>query len=99
MVLLREEVPAAITNNTNLLKKRRIVLPLAGNVVSMNFRYLKDGKWKNEWKEINPPLPEALEITLGLEETNGEVAFYRTALPISPRVKNQRATASSTPPT
>ena len=98
MVLVREEIPAAINNNADLQKKRQIVLPLAGNVAALNFRFLKDGKWKNEWKELTPPLPEAIEITLGLEETDGSIEYYRTALPMAPRNK-PKAGASQTTPT
>lgn len=93
VVFVREETPAAVTE-PNIQKQRRIVLPLASNVISLNFRFLKDGKWKTEWKELNPPLPEAIEITLGLTQTDGEVAYYRTALPMLPKVRSQRPVAA-----
>lgn len=80
--LVREEEPAAVTAK-DLGKKRRIVLPIADNVVSLNFRYLKKGAWQNEWKESTPPLPEAIEITLQLMSPDGKKEWYRTAVPIS----------------
>jgi hypothetical protein len=92
-VFVREEVPAAVAADATR-QKRRIVVPLARNVVALNFRYLKDGKWKNDWKDMNPPLPEAIEITLGLVETDGEVAYYRTAVPMLPRIRRARTGAS-----
>ncbi len=88
MVFVREEVPASVQLESTRLK-RRIVLPLASNVVSMDFRYLLDGKWRNEWKDINPALPEAMEITLGLVETDGKVEYYRTALALAPRARRR----------
>ncbi len=80
--LVREEEPAAVTSS-DLVKKRRIILPVAENITSLNFRYLKGGEWKEEWKSSNPPLPEAIEIAIKIKIPNGRTQTYRTAVPIS----------------
>jgi type II secretory pathway component PulJ len=89
LTLIREEIPAAV-NSDEIIKARRITVPLADNVVSLNFRYLKNGTWQNDWKETSPPLPEAVEITLKLKSSGEQPAVYRTAIPISARLKSAR---------
>lgn len=88
MVLVRTEEPAAV-NTGEILDKRKIILPVAENVVSLGFRYLKDGAWQKEWKETNPPLPEAIEIAIGIREKSGEVEVYKTSVPISAKRRRQ----------
>ena len=80
LTLVRQEEPAA-TSSPDISKKRRVVLPLAENVVSLNFRYLKGGKWQNDWKESNPLYPDAVEISLELLRPDGKTELYRTAVP------------------
>ena len=80
--LVRDETPAGVTDKT-ILKKRRVVIPVAEPVASLNFRYLKNGKWENEWK--NQPVPEAVEITVGLIDGNGKIRRYKTAVFINQR--------------
>lgn len=98
MVLVREELPADVKNK-DLLKKRHISVPLASDVVSLTFRYLKEGKWQDEWKSEYARLPEAVEITLGIRGANDEVQIFRTAVAVSPIAKkNKQSTGSSTYP-
>ena len=86
LTLVREEVPAA-TNSEEILKKRKVTLPLAENVASLNFRFLKEDNWVNEWKTSNPPLPQAIEITLEIIRGDGETEVFRTAVPIAAKVR------------
>lgn len=84
--LVRRELPALVEDD-QIRKERTIVFPLAENVTSLNFRFLKQGKWQNDWKEANANLPEAIEITLGVGSVNGEKQIYRTAVFINVRQK------------
>lgn len=85
-VLIREEIPAN-TADTDTQQKRRVLLPLSDEVVSLKFRYKKSGKWQSGWKETTPPLPEMLEMTVGIRGDNERVEFYRTAFPITQKRK------------
>ncbi|MFN8389567.1 MAG: type II secretion system protein GspJ [Bdellovibrionota bacterium] len=88
MTLVRVETPAAVTTK-ELIQSRRIILPLAENIVSLNFRYLRNGTWQKDWKETNPPLPEAVEVTLGVLAEGDKVETYRTAVAITSKPKQQ----------
>lgn len=82
-VLLRREAPANVQNQ-ELLKQRTYTIPLAENVVGLNFRYMKDGAWQEQWQDPGLRLPEAVEITLRLaSETSEQTALFRTAVLIS----------------
>ena len=89
MTLVREETPAG-TNSKDIINSRRVVLPLAENIVGLNFRYLKNGAWQKDWKETNPPMPEAVEISLKVKANSGKVETYRTAIPITVRQKTEQ---------
>jgi prepilin-type N-terminal cleavage/methylation domain-containing protein len=85
-VLVREEKPASVKDNA-IIKARTIVFPLASNIQGLNFRYLSQGEWKEQWTEPASVLPEAVEITLilkGSEDSPSET--YRTAVGLSKRV-------------
>lgn len=83
-LLIRSEVPAGITS-PDIIKKRRVEVPLAEDVVSLKFRFLKDGKWQSGWKDSTTPLPEMIELTIGIRTGGDRVESYRTAFPISQR--------------
>ncbi len=91
LTLVREEYPAAVSEK-ELLKQRHFVTPIAEGVLSLNFRYQRDGKWLDQWRDQSPPIPEAIEITIGLKGDGEKVEYYRTAIAISPSGK---ATAAS----
>ena len=91
LTLVREEFPAAVTDE-EVLKQRRFATPIAEGILSLNFRYQRDGKWLDGWRDQSPPLPEAIEITIGLKAEGEKVEYFRTAIAISPR---GRAAASA----
>lgn len=83
-VLVREEFPAGV-NSAELIDNRTYTIPLANNVIGFNVRYLRDGKWEDQWEEARIQLPEAIEITLKLEGSEGQQDTFRTAVAISRR--------------
>lgn len=101
LLLVREERPAAVPA-PEVAEQRKVVVPIAENVRSLGFRYLKDGKWLPEWKNQSPPLPEAIEITLEVVDEEGGTDRYRTAVFVNRRQRrgqNQLGQAGpQTPP-
>lgn len=81
-VLLREEAPSGIEEK-EVLEKRTVSWPLVDNVVSLNFRYLKNEKWLEEWKATDFGFPEVIEITLKVVSEKGKIEAFRTAVAMS----------------
>lgn len=88
MLLVREEYPADV-DNEKIRKNRKVSLPLANDIVGLSFRYMKDSKWQQEWKNQYAKLPEAIEITLKIRGADEAVETYRTAVSISKAAKKQ----------
>ena len=86
LLLVRGEVPAEVTDK-DVVEKRSATLVLADDVVSLNFRYMKDGKWQDEWAEQFTRLPEAVEVTLRLRASEDHIETYRTAFGVSRPVR------------
>ena len=78
LALVREEIPVEVREKETL-DARRVIFPLAENVVGLNFRYLNEGKWQKDWNQGNQ-LPEAVEITLQLRGKEKEIEMFRTAI-------------------
>ena len=76
--LIREEIPAGVSD-TKTMEFRKLSFPIAENVVSLNFRYFSLGKWVNVWDENQTNFPEAVEMTILFEDSEGKVKPYRTA--------------------
>lgn len=95
-LLIRAESPAGVTN-PDTLKHRTIELPLAEDVVSLKFRFLKGGKWQSGWHETASPLPEMIELTVGIKSSDDRVEFYRTAFPITQRSRPNNGTGQQSP--
>lgn len=88
-VLLRDEVPSSVQNK-DLLKAKRILVPIAHNILSLNFRYRKDGKWQSTWQDRLGNLPEAVEVTLKLRVDDEETETFRTSFAVSQQRPAQR---------
>jgi prepilin-type N-terminal cleavage/methylation domain-containing protein len=88
LVLVREEMPADLRNQ-DIIKQRKVAFPIAEDVVGLNFRYRKEGKWLSEWKEQASRLPEAVEVTLRLKGADERVDTYRTAVALSRNIRSQ----------
>ena len=93
LTLVREEYPAAVTEK-EILKQRHFVTPIAEGILSLNFRFQKEGKWLEQWRDQSPPLPEAVEITIGLKGEDDKVEYYRTAVAISPSGRSASSATS-----
>lgn len=79
-VLLREEIPANVENK-DIIKKRKIIFPVADNILSLNFRYLtNNNKWQTSWTSKDRDLPKAVEITLKIKGKDGRKNLYRTSV-------------------
>jgi hypothetical protein len=76
--LTRTEIPAG-TQNKKLVESRRFEYPIAKNVSSLNFRYLGLGNWRDEWGSGDNNLPKAIEISIGLVDSEGNIEILRTA--------------------
>ncbi len=96
-ILVRRETPAGISS-ADTLTKRTVEIPLAEDVVSLKFRFMKSGKWQDGWHETANPLPEMIEMTVSVRAPNDSVETYRTAFPISQRSPQQNRTPGGTAP-
>lgn len=76
--LIREESPARVAN-LETIKRRAFAAAILENVYSLNFRYYFNSKWRSEWTE-GSALPEIIEISLELQNSDGSKRSYRTAL-------------------
>ena len=85
-VLVRVEVPADVQNK-DIIKKKTLAFPLAEDVASLRFRFMKDGKWLSEWKNQSAQLPQAVEITLKLVTPERKTETYRTAVSLNRALK------------
>lgn len=95
--LLREEVPAAVSE-AKTRQAKRLTQVLADNITEFNLRYMLDGKWQDEWGAgAARAFPEAIEITLAFVDENETEHRYRTAIAVSKRVQT-RSPLSATPP-
>lgn len=83
-VLVREEQPAGV-DNKDVLKARRIVVPLAENVHSLNFRYRLGDRWFDAWRGRQLGFPDVIEVELQLVSERGELETYRTAVTVNTR--------------
>lgn len=63
-------------------KPKELQTPLMDNVVSLQFRYLQDGKWIESWSDSQTRFPEAVEITLVLLDDRGKEEIYHTAIAV-----------------
>lgn len=81
-VLIREEAPSGVEEK-EVIEKRTVSWPLVDNVVSLNFRYLKNEKWLEEWKATDFGFPEVIEITLKVVSDKGRIEAFRTAVAMS----------------
>ena len=89
--LVREETPADVQEE-EITKTRSYETVIADRVAGFNVRYLKDGTWEKTWKSSPNPVPEAVEITLSMFASNGDIQRYRTAVAISKRAKQRSGT-------
>ncbi|MCC6932692.1 MAG: prepilin-type N-terminal cleavage/methylation domain-containing protein [Deltaproteobacteria bacterium] len=87
-VLVREETPAEVTHSETL-KKRRIITPIAADVVALNFRFMQKKKWKESWTSKGPPLPKAVEITITLASAYRPPETFRTAIALQAEGQEQ----------
>jgi prepilin-type N-terminal cleavage/methylation domain-containing protein len=83
-MLIRDEIPAFVTDE-EIIRKRRRVLPLANNVVGINLRYYYKHEWHDEWVSRRNTIPEAIEITLSVQSEAADVEHYRTSVAIPNR--------------
>ena len=82
MLLIRDEMPGGVPPNAkydDFIKNRRVLSPIAENVISLGFRFLSGGKWRNEWKGSSA-LPEAVEISLAIRGAEKRTEIHRTAV-------------------
>ncbi|MCB0345380.1 MAG: prepilin-type N-terminal cleavage/methylation domain-containing protein [Bdellovibrionales bacterium] len=94
-LLVREEYPADI-KDPEIYKKRKIVVPLAENVLSLNFRYRLSDKWFDSWRGRRYGFPELIEVELELAGNRGDPEVFKTAVTINPR--ESTGSAASTNP-
>ncbi len=86
LVLVRVEQPAGV-KNTDIIKERIVRFPISENIVSLNFRYRKNGAWEDSWSEAQSILPEAVEISIKLKTDGGRVETYKTAVALRQATK------------
>ena len=84
--LIREEYP--VTAEEKVREMRHIVYPLASRILGLNFRYLYDEKWSDEWLgNQSRTLPRAVEISLVIAQgTTGGARLFKTAVSITQRI-------------
>ncbi len=87
-ILVREETPGGVRNE-KITKERKVVFPLASGISSLDFRFLDNEEWQSDWSQ--PSVPNAVEITLGVTDSNGAKNMFRTAVAVS----QKRRTSSS----
>jgi prepilin-type N-terminal cleavage/methylation domain-containing protein len=75
--LVREEVPAGKIA-TEVRNKRKIIVPIAENVINLKFRFYANKKWSSTWS-ASTSLPDAIEVTLSVLGDHGGVDTFRTA--------------------
>lgn len=78
LVLVREEAPAGV--DKEIAEEHRVVFPLAYNVVSLDFKYRRQGEWKEEWKDTDRGFPEAIQISLRLRGKDSRLRTFVTAV-------------------
>lgn len=81
-VLVREERPAQVVDKKKA-EERTLIFPISDHVTSLNFRYRRKNRWLNEWKEDQIGLPQAVEITLRVEDETGKGETFRTAVSLT----------------
>ena len=96
LVMVREEVPAD-TKEKEIVNERKVIFPMAYNVVSFNLRYLKEGKWQNEWTEKKPVLPEAIEMTIKLRGEEDSIQQFKTAVGLKQQTPKQNTPPGAAP--
>lgn len=84
--LVREERPAGMAEQ-EIAEAEKVVFPLANNVVSLDFRYLKNNSWTEEWGTRNPGFPEAIEVKLVIRGETGQDEEFRTAIGLSRKLR------------
>jgi len=90
-ILVREEIPSGLPDK-DVRDERKVVWPIAENVIGLNFRFRKRDKWLEEWKMNDRGFPEAVEITLKFRGARGRIETFRTAVAIE---KRRRGNASA----
>lgn len=76
--LVREEVP--LIPNEEKAYARKIVFPVAKDVVSFSSRFYKNQAWTTEWPPGKGGTPDIIEISLELRSPAGRVKRYTTAI-------------------
>lgn len=92
-VLVREEYPAGIKDST-IYKKRKIVIPLAENVLSLNFRYRLGEKWFDAWRGRQVGFPDVVEVEIELASDRGASETFKTAVTVNTRNTSRSSTSS-----
>ena len=79
--LIREERPAGISD-PNILRERTIAFPISDLVTQLNFRFRRgtEGPWLDEWRNRPDKVPDAVEITIRVEDWVGTGETFRTAV-------------------
>lgn len=81
--LLRQEVPAAV-QDSNIRKLHQNTSILADTIIDFNLRYLLQGNWTDQWTgNTGRAFPEAVEVTLGLIDSEGSTHRFRTAIALA----------------
>lgn len=82
--LIREEYPVLVPNEEDR-EARKIVFPIATNITALNFRYLFDAAWQEDWTGTNgSKLPDAIEISLGISLGDSEQSsLFKTAVAVA----------------
>jgi len=80
--LIRSEFPAGTSLSQQARDFRSYEYSLANNVKSLNFRFLRNGQWENSVGNNSSQLPDAVEISLSLEDSQGNIESFRTSFAV-----------------
>lgn len=76
--LVREEVP--LIPNEKKAYERKIVFPIAKDVVSFSSRFYRNQAWVTDWPPGKGAYPDIIEVSLELRSPAGRIRRYTTAV-------------------
>lgn len=76
--LVREERPVGLKDKTAIADRTHREI-LADNLSSLGFRYYAEKRWRTEWAEPRPQLPDVVEVTLKFLNPDQSHTVFRTA--------------------
>lgn len=88
-MLIREEYPVSPPSE-KAREARKIVFPIASNVLGINFRYLANGRWSEEWtSSVGRALPKAVEVSIVVNQEGSGPRLFKTAISVIQAISNR----------